>query len=169
MRNGRRGVLVHKISFDLALHERIFVRSLCLGCLFDGSLFFSGGFFAAFHLEARDRIANTEGTFVAQELARIDGVGQRACHHLERAQSAFGRLFAKEIIEGEQIIELSRAKDARDVLVELRTCLIEAIGAIVRELVRQVPACDQDDAAPEDIRGQLETAPHHPMLARRKP
>lgn len=61
LRNGRRGVLVHKIGLYLALHERAFMRSLCLGCLFDSSLFFSGCFFAPFHLEARDRIANAEG------------------------------------------------------------------------------------------------------------
>lgn len=145
------------------------MRGLCLGCLFDSSLFFSGCFFAPFHLEARDRIANAEGAFVAQELARIDGIGQRACHHLERAQPAFGRLFAEELIEGEQIIELSRAEDFRDVLIELRTRFIEAVRAIVREFVRQVPACDQDNATTQDVRGQLETAPHHPMLARRKP
>ena len=85
MRNGRRGVLVHKFGFDFALHERLFVCSLFLGCLFDSSLFFSGCFFAPFHLEACDRIANAEGAFVAQEFARVDSIGQRACHHLERA------------------------------------------------------------------------------------
>ena len=39
----------------------------------------------------------------------------------------------------------------------------------MREFVRQIPARDQDNAATQDVRGQLETAPHHPMLARRKP
>lgn len=39
----------------------------------------------------------------------------------------------------------------------------------MRELVRQIPARDQDNATTQDVRGQFETASHHPMLAWRKP
>ena len=133
----------HKRIFRFsAFHQ--FLPALCLKLLAEITRFVF-----AFHFKRSHTVPDAERAFIRHKAAFHGFPIESASHNPEGTQPALGGGFAEIRIKPEQLRKVAVSERFRCKAVELRPFGCETVGAVLFQLVGEVPARDDDDAAPE--------------------